>query len=405
MAAITYLRAPLKVENNHTNSKPNSLVWAGCSLALGILSYYAPKTFLATSVGIFAYQVYSFNQLVQTADPSNHQRIHTWAINACLVMWSVGFVFLTKSLPCFWFALKDIRHISLIDGVGHLAKGVILVLASGFLEHFNDSANDLASRRRWVEMEDYVANYPPEVKQNILSSYWKQIRFYISALIPQTKLATRFSAHNFCFSQFQPMGHKFSILQRYFGNIDLRQWSLAIHQFQQLPVENQITFGPQLSHRFAYFGHHLSDCYDAGLKVESHTLPDDVKAILLNNTLNSYERIPSYREAAHGQWEAFIKVFEQLPREQQSVLGQELIRLIRTKSLESIPDIFPEPMRLAALKVCIQTPVSFDLINAIFDGLTDPFKAEFGLFLQGLIENDGFDKNDFPPAMQAVLPH
>ncbi len=197
MAIITYLPAPIKVENNRTDNKPDTLLWAGCSLALGILSYYAPKTFLATSVGMFAYQVYRFNQLVQTADNSKHQQIHKWAINACLIMWSVGTVFGLKSLPCFWFGLKNLRHLHVLPCIGHVAKGVLMILVGACLAPFDAGAKNLASRRRWVEMEDYVTNYPADVKQRILSSYGKQFIFYISALLPQTSFASFSSARLF----------------------------------------------------------------------------------------------------------------------------------------------------------------------------------------------------------------
>lgn len=69
----TYLRAPIKVENNRADDKPNFLLLASCSTALGILSYYAPKIFLATSVGIITYEILRFNQIVQTADQTKHQ--------------------------------------------------------------------------------------------------------------------------------------------------------------------------------------------------------------------------------------------------------------------------------------------------------------------------------------------
>ncbi len=193
-------------------------------------------------------------------------------------------------------------------------------------------------------------------------------------------------------SQFQPENHKVSLLQRYFRRTDIRQWPLAIHQFQQLPVVNQLSFGFQLN---TVLQHHSV--------AEREALPADVKSVLLNQTLTSYARAPSYQEAAHLQWQALIAEFERLPREQQSVLGDELIRLINNNSLDAVPYIFPEPMRLAALKACVQT-AQMGLGNALFEGLTDAFKTEFGFFLQRLIENGTLDRNQLLPQMQAVLP-
>ncbi|HEY5236077.1 MAG TPA: hypothetical protein VIJ14_07865, partial [Rhabdochlamydiaceae bacterium] len=307
-----------------------------------------------------------------------------------------------KSLPCFWSALKDLRHLHLIHCIGHFAKGAIMMIVAGSLAHFDAGAKNLASRRRWVEMEDYVTNYPVEVKQNILSAYGKQLVFYISALLPQTRLARRISARIFESNQFQPENIKFSILQSYFSNPNprMRQWPLAIHQFQQLPVENQITLGPQLNALLQ----NLSEA-------ERVALPDDVKAVMLNETVKSYASIPTYQEAAFNQWQAVIAVFEKLPGEQQSVLGQELFRLIQTVPRESIHFIFPETMRLAVLKAMSRDADTYHDIpkrtfaNAIFDGLYIPaVKAEFGVYLHRLIENNTLDINQLSPQMQAVLP-
>lgn len=398
--ATVYLPAPIKVENNRTDSKPDTLLWAGCSLALGILSYYAPKTFLATSVGMFAYQVYRFNQLVQTSDASKHQQIHKWAINACLVMWSVGTVFGLKSLPCFWFALKDLRHLHLLHGVGHVARGVLMIIVAACLAPFDAGAKNLASRRRWVEMEDYVTNYPPGTKQFILSSYGRQFVFYFSALLPQIEPVKRLSAKLLVFSQFQPEGTKFTILRTYFNNNpNMRQWPLAIHQFQQLSVANQIALGPQLKNILS----------QDGMVAERDALPDDVKAVRLNEALTTYAKVPSNHEAGYGQWQSHVTEFEKLPREQQSILGNELLRLIGPVSLEALPHIFPDSMRLAALKTLCRAVhnhqiLPMDLANAIFEGLSDAFKAEFGVFLKGLIANGTLELRTLSPQMQAVLP-
>ena len=182
----TYLPAPIKVENNHINKSPDLHFWAGCSIVLGYFSYTFPKIFLATSIGIFPYQVHCFNQLVHTADKSKWAEILVWARIACTVMLSVGIVFGIQSLPYFWSAAKDLRHLQLIHCVGHLAKGTMMMLVAGSSTSFYKSAKDHAGDRTWVEMEDYVKNYPAEVKQEFLLSYRKQFCFYISALLPQT---------------------------------------------------------------------------------------------------------------------------------------------------------------------------------------------------------------------------
>jgi hypothetical protein len=376
MATPTYLSPPIKVENNRTGRGPDQVRWAGSSIALGILSYYAPKTFLATSVGILFYQVLRFNQLVQTADRTKHQQIHAWAIKACMVMWSVGTVFIIKSLPYCWSAVKDLRQLQLIHCVSHLAKGAIMVLVAGSLTSFYKSAKDHAGGRTWVEMEDYVKNYPAEVKQEILSSYGMQFAFYISALLPQTGLAAQLSKRPFAFSQFQSEDNKFSILQNYFRKADMRYWPLAIHQFQQLPVKSQILLGPQLSVKSQLFS-----------KAERDALPDAVKAVILNETLKDFGKVPTDQELAYPMWQAFGTAFERLPREQQSILGEELLRLIQTVPQESIGDYFTERMRLIALKIASDNFIDLEhmeaLVDNILNGLSEPFKEEYRLYYRG----------------------
>lgn len=370
MAVMTYLPAPIKIQNNRINENPDYFLYAGSSIALGILSYYAPKTFVATSVGIFAYQVYRFNQLVQTADATKHQQIHTWAIKACMVMWSIGSVFMIKSLPSFWSAAKDLRHFQLIYCIGHLAKGAIMMLVGICTKEFSLSAKDLAKCRRWVEMEDYVENYPAEVKQELLSRYGRQLVFYISALLPRTGLATFLSKYHFALSQFQSEQSKSSILQTYFRKIHINthQWPLAIHQLQQLSIEDQKALGPYLS----------SSVQDRSVEYCSQ-FPDNVKAIILNETLKGFSNL------LHQEWSTFVEAFEKLPKEQQSVLDEELLRLIQTVPLESINEYFSEPMRLQALKASrnfLHIDGMDTLVESIYNGLSEPLQKEYELILQ-----------------------
>jgi len=55
----------------------------------------------------------------------------------------------------------------------------------------------------------------------------------------------------------------------------MRHWPLAIHQFQQLPIEDQKTLGNVLSREFQ----HMS----TGNSVDKHIpFPEDVQAIIQN---------------------------------------------------------------------------------------------------------------------------
>lgn len=376
--AVTYLPAPIKVQNNRINKDPDLFLYAGSSIALGILSYYAPKTFFATSVGIFAYQIYRFNQLVQTADDSKHQQIHAWAIKACMVMWSIGSVFAIKSLPSFWSAAKDLRHLQLVPCIGHLAKGAMMLLVGASTQFFYAGAKDLAKCRRWVEMEDYVENYPAEVKQELLSSYREQLWFYISALLPRTGLATFVSKFHVARSQFQSEHIKFSILQAYFRRINFSQWPLAIHQFQQLPVENQKLFGRQLS---IAVRNQAEDFHNQ--------LPADVKIFILNETLKEFNIPLTDQDFDYPKWQAFADAFEKLSREQQFILGEELLRLIQIHSQEMIGYRFSEPMRLAALKASdksLHIEGMDALMDYILNGLSEPFQEEYRVFCSNTTE-------------------
>lgn len=312
-------------------------------------------------------------------------------------MTCVGIVFCANSIFYCWSAAKDLR---IIHCVGHLA---LMLFGGECLLHFNKSAKDLASRSRWVEMEDYVTNYPAEVKQEILSSYQKQIAFYISALLPQTKLATRLSRKNFSFSQFQPEDRKASILQDSFKSWECLhkplmkdlQWPFAIHQFQQLSKAMQTTFSKQLSPL-------LKTISDA----DRAALPDDVHLLFLIETLSSFQKIPSDQEANYKQWQAFVTAFERLPRDHQAILGVRLYYLI----IKSPSDIdLKDTINLAALKASAlmytksQSP-SFTSGDAIFNNLTVPFKNEFGLFLQKLIDNGTLKKDQLSLQMQHALP-
>jgi hypothetical protein len=309
-------------------------------------------------------------------------------------MWSVGTVFIIKSLPYFWSAAKDLQHLHLISSISHLAKGFLMMaIIGGSSTFFYKSAKDLASRSAWIEMENYVTNYPAEVKQEILASRTKTIGFYICALIPETTLAMTLSRNDFYFSQFRSEKNKVFFLERYFTNANKKHWPLAVHLFQQLPVKSQILLGPQLSAISQNFS-----------EAERDAFPDDVKAVILNQTLKSFLRIPYEHESDYPQWEAFGTAFEKLPREEQSILGKEFLRLIQNKQQHTIGVFFSKTMRLAALKAWARAPdILRDLATSIFDGLTDPFKIEFGWFLQGLIDTDTLYFRQLPEQMQNVL--
>jgi|GEM_PF-1785108 len=244
MAATVYLRPPIKVENNHSDTKPNYALYLGWSVSLGILSYYAPKIFLGVSVVNFAYQVYCFNRAVQTGNYMPYQ-IHKWTITACLITWSIGTVFVFKSFPFFWSAikcigLKEIGNLHLIPTIIHFAKGFFMLVIAMGLSPFHHTARNLACQHRWIEMEDYVTNYPVEVKRAIMFSYWRQIKFYIAAFLPESTLAKRLSRDDFSLSQFQSVENKLSILRSYFNSRSkISAQIYAVHRALDTSAEQQ----------------------------------------------------------------------------------------------------------------------------------------------------------------------
>ncbi|HEX2579842.1 MAG TPA: hypothetical protein VHK67_05535 [Rhabdochlamydiaceae bacterium] len=371
MAAIAYLPAPIKVEKNHRDTKPDYLLYLCCSVALGILSYYAPKIFLGVSGINFVYQVIVFNRFVQENN-GNPQNIHRWTTTACLVTWSIGTVFVFKSFPFFWSAikctgLKEISRLHLIPTLTHFAKGFLRMTVAMGLAPFQRTAQNLASQRRWVALADYVANYPAEVKQTILSSYWKQIKFYISACVPQTELAAFMSSRDLCLNQFQPVESKTNILRKYFDSLTqegtekkMQDWTLAIHQLQQLPIENLKTFGKILKDLTQH------------LEGEYMPVPNDVEAAILNAILSDYKEVPH-----HDKWGNFSERFERLDRENQLLLGTELLRLAgAVKPL--IPTFFSEPMRLAILIAEYKNglPSDLALTQSLRENLGEGYKEE-----------------------------
>lgn len=375
MAAITYLPTPIKVENNHTDTKPNHAVYLCCSFALGILSYYAPRTFLGFSVVNFVYQVCIFNRFVQT-DNADPKKIHQWTKTACLVTWSIGTVFVFKSFPFFWAAfkctgLKEISHLHLIPTITHFVKGMLTMTIGLPLVPFYHTARDLASQHRWVEMEDYIASYPAKVKNTILSSYWEQIKFYIGAFLPETDLATRISQVDFASSQFQSVKNKRDILRRYFDtpctSEKMQKWPLAIHQFQQLPLEDQMTFGPVLSR----LSQHIST------EKTYIPFPNAVQAIILNEKLKSFT--PYSLESRAQDWNTLKENFDNLDRVNQAILGPQLLLLAHT--LKDLPTYLSEPMRLVvAIEMFTNNSPKnvlwITLMEGILRNLSEPYKQE-----------------------------
>jgi hypothetical protein len=348
-ALITYLPVPIKVKNNYSGSKHNSLTWLTYTVGLGALWYYSPKTFLTASVGILGYIIHHFNQIVHTADKSKHQEIRAWAIHACTVMASVGTVFFFSSFPWFISSFKAARHFYLFRSASHFTVGLIAVEIAYFLASSNDQERILTEKRHWVEMEDYVENYPSGIKSKILSLFLGKIGFFISAIIPQTRIAYFLSRNKLVFNQFSPHEVKFRNLNAYFSDVTrlpsipnegghlTEQWIIAIHQFQDLLIHDQLRLGP-----------HLARIAKASSEDHCNQLPAEVKAILYHERLCNFPKIPTDEEAGHAEWRQLVDEIQILPMENRVVLRSQLFRLISLSSEESVQAL-PEDLRCLAL--------------------------------------------------------
>jgi hypothetical protein len=343
--ASIYLRAPAKVENN-TVKENVGVSWFVYSIALGILSYYAPKTALAASLCITACQVHRFHQLVNS-DQAQPQKIHAYALHACSVMSSIGCVFGFQCVPWLLSAFKAARHFHLLRCAGHSLVGFFMVGAGwgGTFAPFHNSEKKLSAMREWTEMKDYLENYPAEAKKTV-----SKILLFLSALIPDY-----ISHENFLLNQFRSPQLKLEMIRKFFENIKLlpsipevgtqnwRHWTFAIHQFQQLSIESQLELAPLLAR-----------ITNASTHEQRDQLPEEVKLVLLNEQLKGLNEIPSYGDEKLAEWISIFLKFGRHNLGQQAVLGSELLRLIQATDSEAAFEDGLEDVRAAALKHCLK---------------------------------------------------
>ncbi len=385
-ATQPYLRSPVKVENNYTNAKPNVYKFLGYSVALGILSYYAPKTFLGASVVIAGHQVYRFNQLVQRADKSKHREIHAWTINACQVMGSVGFVLGFQSIPWLVSSFKAAKHFHLFRSGTHLVPALLFVAVGwGAFSPFKSRSEELAKQHRWIQMENYVENYPRETKTSISFSMVNKIAFFIGALFPQTTLIRSISFQNPLFCQFGSSQDKFSSLREYFskrcsviplsGTKEWKRWIIAIHQFQELPIEAQLALGPR-----------LAIIAEKSSEEQRKALPDEVQLVLFNENLKNFITLPTYSDEHYSTWEKTINKLHEYDQERKlGAFGAQLFRIIQA-SVPYLVSYLPENFRVVALKYGFQllkntstfTPDNYKTTDKLMDGLPPQMYKKFG---------------------------
>ncbi len=381
-ATYPYFRSPIKIEHNYINAKPPVFTWVGCSIALGTLAYYAPKTFLGASSLLVGYQIHRFNKLVQTADKSKHREIQVWTINACQVIWSVGFVLGLQSIPWLASSVKAAKHFHLFRSGAHFIIGAFLgALGWGGFSAFDHTSKALAKQQRWVQMENYVENYPPEIKNHISSSYGKKIAFFIGALLPQTDLVRVLSKRTVAFCQFGSLQDKFQGLRNYFTRCasippsQNKEWGIAIHHFQELPFENQLQLGPQLA----------QIVNASSQKQERDALPNDLKLILFNERLKTFTKIPASTDEHYASWRNAVFQLRQYEEEKLEVFGAQLLRIIQASAPQEI-SYLNDNLKAAALKHCLQllqyaptlTPENLSTASELMMGLPPEKHKKFG---------------------------
>jgi hypothetical protein len=262
--------------------------WLGYSLALGILAYYAPRTFYATTAGLIVYHVVRFSDIVHK--PGSYERryfsIQSWSVNACQVMFSISNVFTIYALCWFWSSLQAFRHLQVQQSVGHLASGCFFALAGLALMPFGNRGDALYKSKQWIDMEDYTSNYHHDIKREIASS---RVLFFISALyrevvgdaIASVKIKT-----TVWFNQFAPVQTKCNGLIQYFiqcekipapgDNPEWKEWVVAIHQSQRMldtegePVQTKLM-------------EHLTRIAKASSQQQVEALPSPVKERVLTS--------------------------------------------------------------------------------------------------------------------------
>jgi hypothetical protein len=325
-------------------------------------------------------------------------------------MSSIGTVLGLQCLPWFGSSLKAARHFHLFRSAGHGLAGISIFVGgfAGLFSPFTNTEKKLSAMREWVEMRDFLENYPRETKKSI-----SRTAFFESALLPDTFITTGLAAGNLIFNQFRSPQLKLARLATFFGNAKLlpsipqihtngwEQWTVAIHQFQGLPIEAQLALGPQLA-RIA----------KASFPHQTAQLPEEVRLVLLNEHLKSFVKIPPYGEEKYGDWmTTTVKYFNNLNADQQAILGEQISRLIQSSS---VPGQLAgsDKLRRAALKHSLKLNVrepsasEWAWAQRLMESFPIEMYKDFGADMEAFAGNLPADQmNAMPPLIQFSLLH
>ncbi|HUD01392.1 MAG TPA: hypothetical protein VMR37_03640, partial [Rhabdochlamydiaceae bacterium] len=278
----------------------------------------------------------------------------------------------------------------------------------GLFGPFRNTEKKLSEMREWVQMRDFVLNYPPQIINSI-----KKTALFISALLPDTFITTGMAIGDLIFNQFRSPQFMLDTLKIFFSNAKLlpsiplvnspscEEWMIAIHQFQSLPIEAQLALGPYLA-RIA----------KASKDFQVVQLPKEVKLVLLNEHLKSFAKIPSNEEEQkYSEWILAVKPFNSLNADQQAIFGEQTSRLIRASS-PSGPLAGSNELRRAALKqslkLFVQKPSDAEWTWALrlMQSLPIEMYKDFGTESEVYARNLTSDQtNRLPPLMQFSLLH
>ncbi len=355
---ITYLPAPIVTVNPVRTQETNTLKVAACTIALGVLSYYAPRTFYAASAVLLGYTVLRFNQMTLQTKPSESEDVRNWTIKACTVMTSVGVVFGLRSLSCFWSSVQALRRSQILSTGSNLIAGLGMACIAPISYPFQNRAVELMRTKNWDQMADFL-NFPIEVKTP--PDTVAKVRHFLSAFFP--KLFPLTGAPDRLY-QFKSSDEKFKILKRYLpivfkiptDSVSQRWWTLGIHYFQGLSFWDQETLMPYLVRTGkGTIGEYYVASNNA-LPEQIENLPSPLNKRLwaamqtyrtrfetpLN--LDTCDKIPSVGTADWQAWVIAINEFLGLNSELQKRYMDNLIRIANASAPEQI-DQLPSPLR------------------------------------------------------------
>ena len=348
---IAYLPAP-EVKRPLPSTEKNHQKVAVCTIALGIFSYYAPKTFYATSAGLLVTAIWKFSPMVNQNPDAQADDIRKWVINACSVGFSVGLVFLFRSGLCFGSAASALRQFHIMRTGGNLIAGIFTGCIGLGLYHFTQKrAQELLKTAHWEQMEDYLHAFTGDWRKSFHTKGGK-FMFFLSVFFPKIS-----PDNTKILSQFKSPEDKKIILTKYLKNkdtipvatnhINRRRWVVVVHYFQGLSFWDQETLMPELVRIGRSSKEQDVDELPGDLNVRLKTamktyqqkpLPYDI------TTLSRFEKIP---EVGTEGWESWVKGINEFRKFSENTQMRYLAHLqnVCMRSRNELIEVLPEPVR------------------------------------------------------------